>query len=199
MNPQARVDDRQARAAGCLGNLQRLVHRRGAFADPNRQDRLDTGSIGAAQNLVAVGRSLGIKVEVGVGVGQRHRVVFRLLHGGDRKRAYASLPALCLSFRSEAEESASVLALAVACSFVVIPQGSEGICFCTCTCRCLFFLLSFRSAAEESAVASSDSSRKPFTNQRRTSTPSYPHPSAPHNTSPFPPPHSAPCAASRTQ
>jgi hypothetical protein len=90
-----------------------------------------------------------------------------------------------LSFRSEAEESASVFALAVA-FLVVIPEGDlllllslpvllfvipqrsgriwplylllpllfwlsspKGIC--CCYCRCLFFYLSFRGEAEESA------------------------------------------------
>src|SRR6266851_7241096 len=104
MNANARVDDRQPRATGCVGYLERLVHGRGAFADADCEDRLDTGSIGAAQNLVALSRSLGIKVEVGVGIGQRHRVV--------------------LGYCIPSSEPV------VACSFVVIPHRSEGICCC---------------------------------------------------------------------
>ena len=66
----------------------------------------------------------------------------------------------CLLFRSEAKESAVAFAviLAVALAFLfVIPQRRGGICCCSCGCSCRrtrLFGLSFRSAAEESAVCS---------------------------------------------
>src|SRR5437868_15467594 len=81
MNPHARVDGRQARAFRCAGDFERLVHRRRTLTNPNRQNGLDPGSVGAAQNLVSVRRSLVIEVEVRVSIGQRHRVVFRCPHG----------------------------------------------------------------------------------------------------------------------
>jgi hypothetical protein len=51
---------------------------------------VDAGGVGAAEDLVAVGWSFGVEVEVGVGVGQWH-VALRLLGRGPPRVGVAKL------------------------------------------------------------------------------------------------------------
>lgn len=50
------------------------------FADPNGDNRMDSGCVGAAENRIPI---FIIKVEVGMGVDQRHRSAFRVIHAAD--------------------------------------------------------------------------------------------------------------------
>ena len=57
------------RAGGCVGEVERVVHEFGAFADTDGEDGFDVGCVGSAEDFVAV---FVVEVEMGVGVDQMH-------------------------------------------------------------------------------------------------------------------------------
>ena len=58
----------------CVGEVERVVHGVGAFADADGEDGFDAGGVGSAEDFVAV---VGVEVEVGVGVDQVHRLCIK--------------------------------------------------------------------------------------------------------------------------
>src|SRR5271170_4961273 len=74
MNPRAGEDSWQAGPASVCGDLESLMHRSRALANPNGEDRLNAGIVGPAKDLVAVRWSLRVEVEVGVRVNEWHFV-----------------------------------------------------------------------------------------------------------------------------
>jgi hypothetical protein len=73
----AGVDAGQAGGGGAVGEVERLVHGVGAFADADGEDGLDAGGLGAAEDFVAVCWSLVVEVEMCVRVDQVHRALYQ--------------------------------------------------------------------------------------------------------------------------